>query len=426
MDKPTTKFEHVDIETLLRLNQPGASTLIRRGLKYAVWITIAALVAFGAYYWFAGSTPKTTYVTEPATRSDITTIVTATGTVEPTRQVDVSSELSGIIRRVLVDYNSTVKTGDVLAELDNEKLKATVDNSRAKLVVARAQVDQAKVTVEEVRLVYERKKKLLTTRVGSQQEYETASAIYDRARANLAAAEADVGAAAAQLALDETNLRKTKILSPINGVVLSRNIDPGQTVASSFQAPVLFAIAEDLREMEVQIDVDEADVGMVRAGQQATFTVDAYSDRKFRATIRELRYGSETVQGVITYKAVLDTENPDLLLRPGMTATAEITVNELKDALSVPNTALRFSPPVQEAEDSGSFLSKLLPRMPRFRAASPNISDRGRHAVWILRDGVPTAVPVATGATDGQRTAILEGDITAGQGVIVDTVSARR
>lgn len=426
MEIPINKPDQVDIKAVLGLDRPVASRL-RRWRPYAIWAAVAIAALAGLYALLAGggaAAPR--YVTEPATRGDLTVIVTATGTVQPTNKVDVSSELSGTVRRVLVDYNSVVKVGDLLAELDTDKLRATVESSRAKLGSARALLEQTKATVEETKLVYDRKKALLESRTGSQQDYDTARAAYHRAVAATTAAEAEVGVAAAQLALDETNLNKARIVSPINGVVLSRNVDPGQTVASSFQAPVLFTIAEDLKEMEVQVDVDEADVGKVSEGQRATFTVDAYPDRRFEASIRELRFGSEVVQGVVTYKAVLATDNAALLLRPGMTATAEITVQHVKDALTVPNTALRFTPPVQAQATDESLLRKILPRMPQFRAASPAETQGGKRTIWVLKDGAPAAVPVTAGPTDGRRTAILDGDVKPGQAVIVDTAAAKK
>lgn len=411
------------MEALLGLDRPASAGRLRR---LALWAGLAATVAAGLYVVLGGGPnggPR--YVTEPAAPADLTIIVTATGTVEPTNKVDVSSELSGIVRRVLVDYNSQVAAGDVLAELDTDKLTATVDSSRARLVAARARVLEAKATLTETALSLERKRALVATQAGSRQDLDAARAAHDRAVAAIAVAEADVGVAAAQLQLDETNLAKAAILSPIDGVVLERNVDPGQTVATSFQAPVLFTIAEELREIEVRVDVDEADVGKVREGQVASFSVDAHPERRFEAAIRQLRFGSEVVQGVVTYKAVLATDNAGLLLRPGMTATAEIVVEQLAGVLTVPNEALRFSPPAAEAAAPGQgLLSKLLPRMPTFRPASRPVG--GEQHVWVLREGQPAAVTVTAGATDGRRTAILGGGLAPGQAVIVDTAGAGR
>jgi HlyD family secretion protein len=414
------------IEEVLGLHGSSASRW-RRWRFVILGLAVIVVIAVGYFLLFGGGGANgIRYVTAQVTRSDLTVTVTATGTIQPTNKVDVSSELSGTVRKVFVDYNSVVKVGDVLAELDTDKLKATVASSRAKVVAARAKVEQAKATVEETRLAFNRKKALLATQTGSKQDYDTAKAAYDRAKAAQAAAEADVGVAAAQLALDETNLKKARIVSPINGIVLARNVDPGQTVASSLQAPVLFSIAEDLKAVEAQVDVDEADVGKVKEGQRATFTVDAYPGRKFQASIRQLRYGSVVVQGVVTYKAVLTTDNSDLLLRPGMTATAEIVAQSVKNALTVPNTALRFSPPVAQKRESQSLLRRLLPGRPRFRPASPVARTGNKRVVWVLKDGRPVAVPVVIGASDGRRTAIVSGDLKVGDAIIVDTATARR
>jgi HlyD family secretion protein len=339
--------------------------------------------------------------------------------------VDVSSELSGTVRAVFVDHNSTVKVGQALAELDTDKLKATLNSSRAKLLAARAKVLDAEATLIEKKIAYERKKTLATSRVSSQQDLDTAKAANDRAAAAVESTRADVGVADAEVALNETNLAKARIASPISGVVLKRSVDPGQTVASSFQAPVLFTIAEDLTQMEVQVDVDEADVGRVKEGQRGTFAVDAYPDRKFQARIRELRYGSEVVQGVVTYKAVLSTDNSDLLLRPGMTATAEIVVQQVTRALTVPNAALRFAPPAKQTSEQTSLLRRLLPGRPSFRAASQRDEAGPKRKVWIVQNGEPVSVPVTVGVSDGQRTEIVKGELREGQNVIVDSTRTK-
>lgn len=388
----------------------------------------AALVLGGAYFYFlaGGSGSTVSYVTEPITRSDITAIVTATGTVQPTNQVEISSELSGTVRQVNVDFNSVVKIGTVLAELDTDKLNATVASSRAKVASAKAKVGNAKATVIETANVYERKLSLSSKKFASIQDTEAAKAASDRAVAAVTSAEADVAVAEADLLIDETNLAKSSIVSPIAGIVLKRNVDPGQTVASSLQAPVLFTIAEDLTKMEVQVDVDEADVGRVKEGQEASFSVDAYSDRRFKAQIRELRFGSEVVQGVVTYKAVLTTDNSELLLRPGMTATAEVIVQRVKNALTAPNAALRFSPAsTVQSTSSGTLLQKLLPGGRAFRPSKPKEVISTQRRLWVVLNGSPVAVPVVDGLTDGQRTEILKGEIKEGQAVVVDTVAVK-
>ena len=414
-----------DLEAVLGLDKPKKS--LRR---LTPTVLAAALVAAVLLYFLGGSGGSNNgvgYVTEPVTETDLTVTVTATGAVQPTNEVEISSELSGIVRTVLVDYNSAVTTGQILAELDTDKLQSTVDSSRAKLQAAKAKVSEAKATVLETKLERERQQMLVDKKVGATQQLETAEAAHQRALAAQESAEADAAAAAADLALNETNLSKAEIRSPITGVVLSRNVEPGQTVASSLQAPVLFTIAEDLTKMEVQVDVDEADVGNVREGQKATFTVDAYPDKKFEAEIRELRFGSEVVQGVVTYKAVLTADNSELLLRPGMTATAEIIAEQIDEALTVPNAALRFSPPEGSPNaDQRSFLQKIMPGPPRLRRPSSTQTPvTAERKVWVLAGGAPKEVGVKAGPSDGKRTQILEGDLKPGDAVIVDTTTKR-
>jgi HlyD family secretion protein len=417
-----------DVEAILGVGKTVPSGILSR--RKSIWAVIAAVAAVGTYgVWsYSGSRAAVTYLTEPAVRSNLTIIVTATGSAQPITQVNVSSELSGTIRKVLVDFNSAVKVGQPLAELDTDKLKATVASVRARLDAARAKVTDTAATIEERRTEYERKKELLTRGVATIRDLEVAKAAYDRATAAHTSALAEVKVGEADLKLNEINLGKACICSPIDGVILKRSVDPGQIVASSLQAPVLFVIAQDLRHMELQVDVDEADVGKVKVGQTAAFSVDAYPDRKFPATIRDIRYGSETVQGVVTYKAVLAIDNSELLIRPGMTATAEVVVQHVNDALLVPNAALRFSPASQTGQKSPGLLQRLLPRPPSatFRPPSKPVESGPNRTVWVLRDGVPIAVPVVIGATDGRSTEIRKGAIEPGQAIIVDTAAARR
>lgn len=406
----------LDIDKLLA----GAGT----GSSAGSWIKwggsgIAALLVAALIWSSLRGESAIRYTTEPATRQELVVRVTATGSVQPINQVDVSSELSGTVRRVLVDFNSPVKSGETLAELDTDKLKATLESSRAKVAAAKARVLDAEATVIEKQRELMRKRALANKQFTSTADLELAQAAYDRSEAALASTKADVGVAQADLTLNETNLAKACICSPINGIVLQRNVDPGQTVAASLQAPVLFTIAEDLRQMELQVNVDEADVGNVRPGQQASFTVDAYSDRKFPASIRDVRFASETVQGVVTYKAVLNVDNSELLLRPGMTATAEIKAIEIANALVVPNAALRFSPPAGDAVQKRSLLQRILPGRPQFRAASKREVASADRTLYVLRDGAAVEVRVRTGASDGRFTEIVSGEIKAGDALIV-------
>ncbi|WP_170144439.1 efflux RND transporter periplasmic adaptor subunit [Dichotomicrobium thermohalophilum] len=298
-----------------------------------------------------------------------------------------------------------------------------MQSQRAKLAAGKARVEEAQATLAEKKLDYERKRRLVKRGVVSEHDFEVAQAAYERAIAEVESAKADVAAAAADLQLSETNLAKACICSPIKGTVLDRNVEPGQTVATSFQAPTLFTIAEDLTQMEVRVDVDEADVGEVAEGQRATFSVDAYPNRTFTAHIKELRYGSETVQGVVTYKAVLQTQNPDLLLRPGMTATAEITVQQLDDVITIPNEALRYVPEPDKTGDDRSFIRRLLPGPPRLREPTRQATTGPERQIWVLTEDEPKQVEVTIGPSDGRRTQVVEGDIEPGQRVIVDTAA---
>ncbi len=386
---------------------------------------IVASLALAAWYW-TGRTSQgdaIAYITAPITRGDLVVTVTATGTVEPTNLVEISSELSGTVREVLVDNNDRVAVGQVLARLDTEKLEATLAQGNATLEAREARVAEADATVEESRAQNDRIMTLVDRNVASIQELQTAEAAYARAKAAAAVARADAKVAAADLTIDETNLKKACICSPIDGIILSRDIDVGQIVASSLQAPVLFTIAEDLSKMELRVDIDEADVGSVQVGQQAKFTVEAYQGRSFPAEIAELRFAPQTVDGVVTYKAILSIDNSDRLLRPGMTATAEITVNEIAEALLVPNAAFRFAPPEtdQGGESGSGLLGLLIPKPPSSGTTTPPPADtEGRRTLWILRDGRADPVKVLPGATDGLNTAVPDDGLEAGDQVIVD------
>jgi HlyD family secretion protein len=387
---------------------------------------VAAVLAGGTLWWGLGGsgTASVTYVTEPVTRGPLTVTVVATGTVQPTRQVEVSSELSGTLVAVAADYNDRVQAGDVLARLDDTKLRAQVTNSEAALVAAKARVDQAQASLDEAQSNYEARGQLDRLGATARLDFLGYEAAYRGAKAALEIARADVTLAKAAASSVRSDLEKTAIRSPITGVVLDRAADPGKIVASSLNAPTLFTIAEDLAAMELRVDVDEADIGKVGVGNAARFTVDAYPGRAFGATITEVRFAPETTEGVVTYKAILAVDNSDLALRPGMTATATITVAEIADALQVPNAALRYAPP-QAAEDEGGngggLLGLIMPRRP----GGQTPATASGHAVWVLRDGAPAEVPVETGASDGKRTVVTGGEIAEGDPVVTDQTEAR-
>ncbi|HEY7556275.1 MAG TPA: efflux RND transporter periplasmic adaptor subunit [Candidatus Binatia bacterium] len=417
-----------DITEVLGLDEvPRSRRWVKLGIAALLLLGIAAGVV-----WYSATLNRTAvqYTTTPVTRGDLTVIVTATGTVQPVNQVDVGTEISGTIRTVEVDYNDRVKVGQVLARIDTDKLQAQVLQSQSTLESAEARLIEAQATVVEVRENLERFKRVREMsggKVPSQREYDAAEAILKRALSNEATLKAQISEAKWKLSIDQTNLSKAVIRSPINGVVLKRQVEPGQTVAASLQTPVLFTIAENLAQMEVQVDVDEADVAQVQVGQQASFTVDGYPGRAFSAVVKQVRYGPETVQGVITYKTLLSVDNSDLALRPGMTATADITVQRVANVILVPNLALRFSPPVPQetAPTGGSLISRLFPRPPRSAKSRDTVDTKSKQRrIYVLRDNQPSAVSVTTGSTDGVMTEITQGDVTPGTEVVTDMISA--
>jgi len=410
--------------------QPGKKS---RYLKHLlIWPVLLLAIFFIVFKWIEGQKGSTTeYKTVEASRGDLTVTVTATGNLEPTNQVDVGTEVSGTIASVEADYNDVVKAGQVLARLDTTLLEAQVNQSRSALESAKSNLLLAQASLLEAKSEMERLanvRELSGGKIPSKQDMDAAEAKLKRAQATEAIVKANISQAEAKLRIDQTNLEKATILSPINGVVLKRSVEKGQTVAASLQAPVLFTLAEDLREMELHVAVDEADVGKVKEGQQATFTVDAYPDRTFPARITQVRYGSQTTEGVVTYLTVLKVDNTDLSLRPGMTATADIVVRQIKDALLVPNAALRYSPPQTDTKsagtEGGSLLSKLFPRPRHTRPQRSNDNAGGKNQrVWTLRDNRPVPVPVTTGSTSGIMTEITSGEVTPGMPLIVESVS---
>ena len=358
------------------------------------------------------------YQTAKVQRGNLTVIVTATGTLQPTNQVDVGSELSGIVKTVAVDFNDTVKVGQVLARLDTTKLESQVVQSEAALKSAQARLRETEANAVEMRRKYEHAKELYARQFISEEALVTAEAADKRGVATVESAKSQVDQARATLEVDRTNLGKAVIRSPIDGIVLARKVEPGQTVAATLQAPVLFTLAEDLTRMELHVDVDEADIGVVRPGEDATFTVDAYPGRAFPSKVAQVRNAAKTVSGVVTYETVLTADNQGLLLRPGMTGTANITVNHLQDVTLVPNAALRFTPPEPEVAEKRSFVSRLLPIPPRSRPGAPQPADRRHQRLWTLQDGKLAPVEVALGATDGRMTEIKSGPLQPGAEVV--------
>ena len=260
--------------------------------------------------------------------------------------------------------------------------------------------------------------------VSTTQEMEAADAAFARADAMLSVSQADADATRASLAIIQTDLTKMQIISPIDGIVLTRAVEPGQTVAASLQAPVLFKIAQDLRRIQLEASVDEADIGAVKLGQSATFTVDAYRAQKFPAKIERLSFAPETIDGVVTYKAILSAANEDLALRPGMTATARIVIEEYKSSLAIANEALRYQPPADKATGSFSITELFMPRFPRAPRGKRENSTDGLRSIYVLRGGIATEVKIKIGASDGKLTQVLSGDLKTGEEVITAQKSA--
>jgi len=404
-----------------------------RGRRLLWWMfagvaVVALLVAGGSAYRNGSSNAAPAYTTEPVTRGTLRVTVTATGNLQPIKEVDVGSELSGLVEEVLADDNDTVAEGQVLVRLDTSKLKDAITRSKAALASAEAAEAQAKASVQEASANLNRLRevsRLSDGKVPSKTEMESAEATLARAEAQLSSAKAAVSEARASLSTDTINLSKSSIRSPIDGVVLSRAVEPGQTVAASFQVATLFTIAEDLREMELEVAVDEADVGSVKEGQQATFTVDAYPNRKFSAHVTRVAYGSTTSNNVVSYTTTLRVKNDDQSLRPGMTATAEIETTSARNVLLAPNAALRFAPqPAGGPPQGGNVMQSIMPGPPRDRQEKVAKTSGGR--LWVLRDGRPVAIAVATGPTDGQHTEVSGDQVHEGLQVITDSSGAAK
>ena len=376
--------------------------------------------------------PAGQFVTEEAAIGNLLVTASASGTLQPTKSVDVGSELSGTLASVLVQENDVVKKGQLLAQLDTAKLKDAVAKSQAAVAAAEASVALAQATVVETSASLNRMRQVAELsggKVPAKTELESAEAARQRAVASLASARAEVVQGRATLKTDETNLGKATIRSPVDGVVLSRKVEPGQTVVAAMTIPVLFVLAEDLAKMELQVKVDEADVGNVKNGQTASFTVSAWPGRQFPASIQRVGLGSTTTDNVVTYKTILRVNNDDLALRPGMTATASIVTANRDKMLLVPNAALRFTPPGEGAAASErGLVARLMPgpppEAPKNRPAAAKGSGEGQ--VWVLVDGRPQPVALKTGVSNGRLTEVLGGELPAGAAVISDYQVAKK
>ena len=431
-------------DNLAAIVRRGASRPIR---KWTFIIAGLAVAAGGTWYAFArgnSDKQKPEYVTEDTKPGRISLVVTAAGNLAPTNQVVIGSELSGTVIAVNVDMNDPVTKGQQVARLDTSKLNQQTERSRASLLAAKAKVSQAQATLSETKAALARQEELLELSGGktpSRATMETSRATVSRAEADLESAQASVAGAEAEVKAFERDLEKAIIRSPVDGVVLARSIEVGQTVAASFTAPTLFTIAEDLKKMELQVSVSEADIGRVSEGLTATFSVDAWPSRSYTAKVKKVAFGSANNQntgsgsgnnntgaastGVVTYSTELEVANDDLSLRPGMTATVDIAIVDKQDILVVPNAALRFDPEAAAAigkpdDTKRTIVQSLTPGGRRWRGSSapkPGSKTTEPH-VWVLKNGEPEMVMITPGITNGRVTEITSG-LTAGAPVIV-------
>lgn len=440
---------HETSDDLAAIVASGAS---RPGRKWLLVAVAAVLIGGGLWYFLSRDKKgqiKDDYETQEAKTGRISLIVTAAGNLAPTNQIVVGSELSGTAKEVLVDTNDQVKQGQTLARLDTSKLDQQTERSRAALLAAKARVSQAEATLEESRAALARQEelhKLSGGKTPSRAAMETARATVSRAEADLESAKATVAGSEAEVRAFESDLEKTIIRSPVDGIVLARSIEVGQTVAASFTAPTLFTIAEDLKKMELLVNVSEADIGRIEAGQTATFTVDAWPNRNYTAKVKKVAFGavgtgttassgsggggggsSASANSVVSYSTELEVTNEDLSLRPGMTATVDIAIVDKNDILMVPNSALRFDPVAAKAIGKPDAAKRTLVQSlspgggRRWRGAPPPKagSSDSPPRVWTLKNGEPSEILVTPGITDGRFTEIVGGDLTVGTPLIV-------
>ncbi|MDI9376913.1 MAG: efflux RND transporter periplasmic adaptor subunit [Synergistota bacterium] len=364
--------------------------------KKIVIVLIIGVVLFALFgKSMFGSKESMIYETAQIERRDISSYVTAIGTVSAVTTVEVGTQVSGTIKEIYVDYNSTVKKGQMIALIDPTTFEAQVEQAKANLMHAKAALQKAKATLEDAQRNLNRQKLLWDRDLIARSELDAAQTNYDLALAGVSEAEANVYQAQAALKKAETDLGYTRIYSPVDGIVVSRDVDAGQTVAASFQTPTLFTIAQDLTKMQIETNVDEADIGEVKEGLSVTFTVDAYPEAVFSGTIKQVRIASSVVENVVTYPVIIDVANPDLMLKPGMTANVTIITDKKEGVLAVPSAALRYRP----SDYSGDTL-------------------RGK-VIWVLEDGKPLPKEVKLGITDGAYVEILQGDLNEGQLVVI-------
>ncbi len=419
--KPTASA----IEKALELDKTGKG---RRKRRIVLWLVFSAIALGGIAWGVLALTAKpaaVSYRTEAAAIGDLVIEVSATGVLSPLTKVDVSTEMSGVVREVNFDENQRVKKGDVLLTLDATRLTAQVDRARANVKSAEAQLANSRTALKDAASAFERSRTLAKRGLVSEQDLANAQSAKDRAESAILISEAALAVAEAELKLQEADLAKSTIYAPIDGMVLTRSVDPGQTVAASLSAPVLFVIAENLERMQLDAAIDEADIGAAAKGQTAKFKVDAWPDKAFTATIADLAYASTLTDGVVSYKGTLAVDNSELLLRPGMTATVDIIVREAKSVITIANSAFRFAPPKAAPSSGFSITSMFMPRFPRSSRNANPVAEDGTRTIYVLESGEPVARKVKTGATDGEKTEITSG-LNDGEEVILSIVQAAK
>jgi HlyD family secretion protein len=390
-------------------SQPTRKRTVFPRRRLGRWLLVGLVAAgLAAYLAWRARPVSTEYVTEPATRGAVVQSIATTGSVNPVVTVQVGSYVSGIIREIHCDYNTEVKAGQLCAKIDPRPYELTVDQNEANLASAKAQMDKDEATLAYAKTIYDGDLKLVKQNLVSQDTVDSDKSKYDQAKAQIEVDQAAIAQRQAALHAAQVNLGYTDIVSPVDGIVISRNVDVGQTVAASFQTPTLFLIAKDLTKMQVDTNVSETDVGQVEVGQKASFTVEAYPHKVFSGQVAQLRQAPITVQNVVTYDVVVSVDNPELRLLPGMTANARIVTAERDGVLRVPLQAIRFTP--------GGFRQGAAAQSPSTRPQAAGSGER----VWVLRNGRPQAVPVTTGLRDNSYVEIVRGDLKTGDEVIVN------
>jgi HlyD family secretion protein len=392
--------------------------------KAIIWVVVLLAIAAGGFFAYryqqAHKTPAVQYETAKVDRGRVTATVTATGTLSALVTVQVGTQVSGRLKEITVDFNSPVKKGQVLARIDPQLFQASLAQARANYAAAKGDLAAAQVKALDGERQYTRAKSLGERKLIAQADLDTAQATYEAAKAQVDSAQGRVEQMAASLNQAQVNLAFTTITSPIDGIVVSRSVDVGQTVAASLSAPTLFVLAEDLAKMQVDASVAEADIGKLSAGMNARFTVDAYPSDKFKGKVRQIRNSPTTVQNVVTYDAVIDVDNAELKLKPGMTANITFIYAEKNDAVRVPNAALRFKPPTEIAAPAGSGEADAGGGGQRTRGQRQRETSDKR-TVWVMRGTTPTAVQIQTGVTDGTMTEVIGEAVREGDVVITDS-----